>query len=50
MVNDICVKTDGVEVPRENILCSVDNGEYWFTLQRAIEAYVERNGKIIVSN
>ena len=32
MVNDIRVKTDGVNVPRENILCSVDNGEYWFTL------------------
>ena len=32
MVNDIRVKTDGMEAPRENILCSVDNGEYWFTL------------------
>ncbi len=32
MVNDIRVKTDGQEVPREDILCSVDNGEYWFTL------------------
>lgn len=32
MVNDIKVKTDGQEVPRENIRCSVDNGEYWFTL------------------
>lgn len=32
MVNDIRVKTDGVEVPREDIQCSVDDGEYWFTL------------------
>ncbi len=32
MVNDIRVKTDGVEVPAENIRCSVDDGEYWFTL------------------
>lgn len=32
MVNDIRVKTDGKDVTRENILCSVDNGEYWFKL------------------
>lgn len=32
MVNDIRVKTDGEEVPRKDILCSVDDGEYWFTL------------------
>lgn len=32
MVNDIRVKTDGQEVPREDIRCSVDDGEYWFTL------------------
>lgn len=32
MVNDIRVKTDGKAVPREDIRCSVDNGEYWFTL------------------
>lgn len=32
MVNNIRVTTDGVEVPRENIRCSVDGGEYWFTL------------------
>lgn len=31
MVNDIRVKTDGQEVPRADILCSVDGGEYWFT-------------------
>ena len=32
MVNNIRVTTDGVEVPRENIRCTVDGGEYWFTL------------------
>lgn len=32
MVNDIQVKTDGEEVPRDQIRCSVDGGEYWFTL------------------
>ena len=32
MVNDIRVTTDGVQEAREDILCSVDNGEYWFTL------------------
>lgn len=32
MVNDIRVEVDGVQVPREMLLCSVDGGEYWFTL------------------
>lgn len=32
MVNDIRVKTDGQEVTREQIRCSVDDGGYWFTL------------------
>lgn len=32
MVNDIKVKVNGNDVPREIIRCSVDNGEYWFTL------------------
>lgn len=32
MVNDIRVKTDGEAVQREQIICSVDGGEYWFTL------------------
>lgn len=32
MVNDIKVKTDGTEVARTAIRCSVDEGEYWFTL------------------
>lgn len=32
MVNDIKVKVDGVQAPREDLLCSVDDGEYWFTL------------------
>ena len=32
MVNNIRVTTDGIEVPREDIRCSVDGGEYWFTL------------------
>lgn len=32
MVNDIRVSVDGVEEPRENIRCTVDGGEYWFTL------------------
>lgn len=32
MVNDIGVETDGAAVPREAIKCSVDGGEYWFTL------------------
>ncbi|MCM8709986.1 DUF6379 domain-containing protein [Clostridium sp. SYSU_GA19001] len=31
MVNDIGVEVDGVKVPRENILCSVDEVD-WFTL------------------
>lgn len=32
MVNDIRVKADGIQEARENIRCSVDQGEYWFTL------------------
>ena len=32
MVNDIRVKVDGEEIPRETIRCTVDGGEYWFTL------------------
>ena len=32
MVNNIRVTEDGAEVPRESILCTVDSGEYWFTL------------------
>ena len=32
MVNDIRVTTDGKQVPREQIRCTVDGGEYWFTL------------------
>lgn len=32
MVNDIRVKLDGANADRETIRCSVDNGEYWFTL------------------
>ena len=32
MVNNIRVTCDGVEEPRESIRCSVDGGEYWFTL------------------
>lgn len=32
MVNDIRVETDGTPVDRAAIRCSVDNGEYWFTL------------------
>lgn len=32
MVNDIRVSADGVSVPREQLRCSVDGGEYWFTL------------------
>lgn len=32
MVNDIRVEADGVQEPRESIRCSVDHGEYWFTL------------------
>lgn len=32
MVNDIRVSVDDVEVNREDIRCSVDEGEYWFTL------------------
>ncbi len=32
MVNNIRVHEDGKEVPRESISCSVDGGEYWFTL------------------
>ena len=32
MVNNIQVTTDGKKVPREHIRCTVDGGEYWFTL------------------
>ena len=32
MVNDIRVAVDGEPVPREDIRCTVDGGEYWFTL------------------
>ena len=32
MVNNIAVLTDGEAVAREDIRCSVDGGEYWFTL------------------
>lgn len=32
MVNDIRVETDGKPEARESLRCSVDNGEYWFTL------------------
>ena len=32
MVNNIRVTEDGAEVPRESIRCTVDGGEYWFTL------------------
>ena len=32
MVNDIRVTADGEAVPREDIRCTVDGGEYWFTL------------------
>ncbi len=32
MVNEIIVKVDGVQEPAENLRCSVDGGEYWFTL------------------
>lgn len=32
MINNIRVTTDGEEVPREKILCTVDGGDYWFTL------------------
>lgn len=32
MVNDILVETDGEPVDRASIRCSVDDGEYWFTL------------------
>lgn len=32
MVNNIRVTEDGTEVPRESIRCTVDGGEYWFTL------------------
>ena len=32
MVNNIRVTEDGVEVPRGNIRCTVDGGEYWLTL------------------
>lgn len=32
MVNDINIKVDGVDAVKEDIRCSVDNGEYWFTL------------------
>ena len=32
MVNDIQVAVDGAAAAREDIRCSVDGGEYWFTL------------------
>lgn len=32
MVNDIRVSVDGEEEARDKIRCSVDKGEYWFTL------------------
>lgn len=32
MVNNIQVTADGKIVPREQIRCTVDGGEYWFTL------------------
>ena len=32
MVNNIQVTADGEKVPREQIRCTVDGGEYWFTL------------------
>lgn len=32
MVNDIRVSVDGVPAERQSIRCSVDGGEYWFTL------------------
>lgn len=32
MVNDIRVNVDGGDVERDEIRCSVDGGEYWFTL------------------
>ncbi len=32
MVNDIHVKVDGRDIPRGAVRCSVDGGEYWFTL------------------
>lgn len=32
MVNDIRVTVDGEDAPRADIRCSVDGGEYWFTL------------------
>lgn len=32
MVNEICVKVDGTDVPRGNISFSADKGKYWFTL------------------
>lgn len=32
MVNEIGVEVDGTAVAREAITCSVDGGEYWFTL------------------
>ncbi len=32
MVNNIRVIVDGEEAPRNDIRCSVDGGEYWFTL------------------
>lgn len=32
MVNNIRVTTDATEVPREDIRCTVDGGENWFTL------------------
>ena len=32
MVNNIRVTEDGEEVPREQLRCTVDGGEYWFSL------------------
>ena len=32
MVNDIKVAVDGEEISRDAIRCSVDDGEYWFSL------------------
>ena len=40
MVNNIRVTADGAEETRESIRCSVDGGEYWFTLDE-METVVE---------
>ena len=32
MVNDIQVFVNGVQIPRENLRLSPDQGQYWFTL------------------